>query len=420
MKPSAIARPFFAVLIILLVCAQLAAQSPRKREKFGSSLKRLKWDEARKTAVETQKKKSDKTNSKRDEEPIRLETLFVSMDVTVSDSSRFVTGLAKDDFILTEDGQPQQIASFAKGDDARLPRSIILVIDYSGSQLPYLQSSVSAARALIDKLAPADEMAIVTDDIELLIHFTKDKTRLKAALDHLLKQATANKGEDLFGRFRAARRGKTLQFSALFAALRELVRDDARTIIIFQTDGDEAFTFRDQPEADDYLWNMPRREYGLADIYAAAARSRATIYSLIVGERLSGLPTEQLYEQGRRMLARVERARYASDEEYLRHARIFPLTDAKVKLLTDRFLRAQEATARVAELTGGWSAFFERSEQAAQLYERILDDIFNRYVIGYYPANVARDGRFRRVKIEVRGHPEYTVHGRAGYFAPDR
>jgi VWFA-related protein len=418
--PATTHRFLFAILIFLLLCAQLAAQSPEKREKFGSSLKRLRWDETRKTAIDTQKKKSDKANTKHDEEAIRLETLFVAMDVTVSHSSRLVAGLAKDDFILTEDGEPQQIASFSTGDDARVPRSIVLVIDYSGSQLPYLQSSVSAARALIDKLAPADEMAIVTDDIELLIDFTRDKARLKAALSSLLKQATANKGEDLFGRFRAARRGKTLQFSALFAALRELVRDDARTIIIFQTDGDEAFTLRDQPQADDYLWNMPRREYGLSDIYAAAARSRATVYSLIVGERLSGLPPPQMYEQGRRMLARIERARYATDEEYERHARIFPLTDAKVKLLTDRFLRAQEATARVAELTGGWSAFFEKPEQAVELYHRILDDIFNRYIIGYYPTRVARDGRFRRVKIEVRNHPEYTVRGRAGYFAPDR
>ena len=420
MKTSVIThRILFAILIFLLLCAQLPAQSPRKREKFGSSLKRFKWDEARKTAVETQKKKVNKSHSKRDEEAIKLETLFVALDVTVSDSSRFITGLSKDDFIVTEEGEPQQIASFATGDDARLPRSIILVIDYSGSQLPYLQSSVKAAKSLIEKLAPTDEMAVVTDDIELLIDFTKDKTRLSAALSSLLRRATANKGEDLFGRFRAERRGKSLQFSALFAALRELVREDVRPIIIFQTDGDEAFTLRDQPQADDYLRNMPSREYGLADIYSAAARSRATIYSLITSEPLIGLPPEKLYEQGRRLLARVERARYATDEEYERHARIFPLTDTKVKLLTDRFLRAQTAAARVAEVTGGWSAFFEKPEQSVALYERILDDIFNRYAIGYYPTSAARDGRFRRVKIEVRDHPECKVRGRAGYFAPD-
>ena len=151
----------------------------------------------------------------------------------------------------------------------------------------------------------------------------------------------------------------------------------------------------------------------------AAARSRATVYSLITSERLLGLPPDKLYEQGRRLLARAERARYATDEEYERHARIFPNSDAKVKLWTDRFLRAQEATVRVAELTGGWSAFFEKPDQAALLYERITNDIFNRYVIGYYPTNTSRDGRFRRVKIEVRGHPEYVIYGRAGYFAPD-
>jgi VWFA-related protein len=396
------------------------AQTEKKREKFGSSLKRLKWDEKQKAAVEA--KKSNRDRAKQGEEAIKLDTLLVAFDVLVADpaTSRFVTGLTKDDFLVTEEGKPQQVASFNAGDDARLPRSIVLVIDYSGSQLPYLQSSVGAAKTLLSRLSPTDEMAIVTDDVELIVDFTRDRGKLSAALDAILKRATANKGEDMFGRFKPERRGQTLQFSALFAALRELVRTEgARPIIIFQTDGDEAVTFRDQPESGDYRSNMPRREYGLADIYSAAERSRATIYTLIPAERLIGLAPQKLYERGREMLTRAERARFSTDEEYRRYAREFPINDAKVKLFTDHFRRSQEAAARVAELTGGWWAFLERPEQAPELYDRILNDINHRYTIGYYPINAARDGRFRRVKIEVRGRKDYVVHGRSGYFAPE-
>jgi VWFA-related protein len=424
--------PLIALLILMLVSltpsakSQPSADDKSKREKFGSSLKDLKWDKKKQAAVDKKKEKPSKKPAPHadssDDEAIKLDTLLVVLDVVVADQakSKFITGLSKDDFVVVEDGQPQQIATFNRGDDASLPRSIVLVIDYSGSQLPYLKSSIVAAKALINRLASADEMAIVTDDIELLVDFTSDKSKLFSALDAVERLATGIRREDKFGRAVPVRRGRNLQFSALFAALRELsVKEDRRNIIIFQTDGGEAVTLRDQPESEDYLWNMPRREYGLADIYRAAERSKSTIYTIIPNERLTDLATDQRYERGREMLRRIESARFATEEEYNRHAKIFPLTDAKVRLFTDRFTRGQESASRVAELTGGWTAFLERPEQAAEIYDRILTDINNRYIIGYYPTNTARDGSQRRVRIEVRGHTEYSVHGRSVYYAPE-
>jgi hypothetical protein len=59
-----------------------------------------------------------------------------------------------------------------------------------------------------------------------------------------------------------------------------------------------------------------------------------------------------------------------------------------------------------------------RAAEVADIYERIFSDVNRRYVIGFYPANKAHDGGRRRVSIEVRGHPEYTVWGRKSYYAP--
>jgi VWFA-related protein len=431
-RSNILSAPVLRIALALLLCVtsviaiaalgQSRDEKKRKQEKFGSSLKRLKWDSKRNRAVEKKtEKKPGGIASQSDGEAIKLDTLFVALDVLVSDpaTSRFVTGLSRDDFIVTEDGSPQQVSTFALGDGAERPRSIVLIFDYSGSQLPYLTASIEAAKTLISQLAPADEMAIVTDDVELLAEFTRDKGRLLSTLDLLEKRVRKIAGEDKFGRSISSRRGKSLQFSALFAALREMVEgDDARPVIIFQTDGDEAVTLRDQPDADDYRWNMPKREFGLADVYTAAERSRATIYTVIPAERLAGLEPGALYERGREMLTRAERSRFETDEEYQRHSSIFPLSEAKVKLLTDRFARAQQAAARMAELTGGWTAYLERPEQALDIYARILSDINHRYILGYYPTNTARDGRLRRLRIEVRGHPEYTVHGRSSYYAP--
>jgi hypothetical protein len=79
----------------------------------------------------------------------------------------------------------------------------------------------------------------------------------------------------------------------------------------------------------------------------------------------------------------------------------------------------QMAMVQLAKLTGAWPEFLETPEQADEIYTRILTDIDRRYIIGYYPTNRARDGKRRKVSVEVRGHPEYLVWGQKSYFARD-
>jgi VWFA-related protein len=382
----------------------------RKREKFGSSLNRLRWDAAKGAAVEGGK--DSHSSTPRDEGAIKLTALLVVFDIAVVDSatSDFVTGLGKDDFIISEDGVEQQISTFSLGDGTDLPRRILLIVDTSGSQRARLDSSIEAAKTLLNQLAPKDEMALATDDVVLAANFTGDKPSLVRALDRL----KARKHES-----------RSLQFTTLFAALREVFQNQsgpagsqARQLIIFQTDGDEAPTFRDQPEAGDFLWNMPRRQYGLADIYRAAERSHTTIYTVIPGYRLIGVPPNELMDRGRAMLVDMERARFTSDADYAAYAMTHPLSDAKVKLFTERFARGQVAAARVAELTGGWTAFLQAPDEASGIYSRIQRDFNHRYVIGYYPKNSVHDGSLRHVRIQVRGRPNLLVQGRSSYYAP--
>ncbi|HKP12221.1 MAG TPA: VWA domain-containing protein [Blastocatellia bacterium] len=409
-----------AFVLSLCVClAALPAASVKaddkkpKREKFGSSLKRLKWDKATQAAVE----KPDKSGGKKPKESkeskeggdsdaaVKLKTLLVTFDVLVTDASHthIIEGLGKNDFIVTEDDQPQYVETFARGDDVNLPRSIILLIDWSPSQRPFIEKSVAAAKTLVGQLGPADEMAIITDDVELVCDYTRDKARLGAALDKIAQRASEQGAA-----------GQSLQFTALFAALRELVGEEQRRpIIIFQTDGDQAVSFRDQPEADKYDFlrrGKSPENYGLADIFAAARKSRATIYSVMTNERLTGLPESQVYRRGAAILQKWWQTSFDPDD---------PRQLYRIKLWTDLFLEGQKAAARVAMTTGGWMAFLEKPEQAEGIYATILKDINQRYVIGYYPTNAARDGKPRSVKITVRDHPEYYVHGRNTYYAPE-
>jgi VWFA-related protein len=322
-----------------------------------------------------------------------------------------VEGLTQNDFIVTEDGQPQPIGHFSLGDDVSVGRSIVLIFDYSNSLLPYIDMSTSAAKNLVDQLGPQDRMAIVTDDVELLVDFTGDKDKLKATLDALA--AKTNSGHA----------GKSDQFSALLATLKEMFdEEDVRPIVIFQTDGDQIGFM--QPVDEDLL-RYPRFkakvvQFSLNDVNNAVEQSRrATIYTVIPGLRLIGLPPD---EQARRADTIVKNDTIAwyhlrlQTNPNLSAPKLMPFDPATAAHNVGVRLPMEKAAAGVAEISGGKTFYLEKPEQANDIYSRILSDVNRRYVIGYYPSNKASDGKRRKVVIEVRGHPEYTVEGRKSYI----
>jgi hypothetical protein len=117
--------------VAILPCFAFAQSSPEQspRREFGSSLKQLKWDPEKRIAIET-KSRGEKPGNNAAEDVIRVETELVVLEVEVSDSvtESFVRGLTHNDFILTVDGQPQQIAHFSVGDYLNVPRSELLVM----------------------------------------------------------------------------------------------------------------------------------------------------------------------------------------------------------------------------------------------------------------------------------------------------
>jgi VWFA-related protein len=440
--------PAMALIVALsgsMTFAQTAQRERPQLKEFGSSVRKLKWDPDRKAAFPT---KPDSTSGRaQDDEVIRVETSLVVSAVSVLDQKgNAVQGLTAADFTVTEDNQPQQIGAFAFGDNSNISRSIVLLIDYSGSQFPYINTSIQAAKTLIDKLGPNDRVALVTDDIEMILDFTTDKKKLKDKLEGLRKKSTAKPG--LFGLFRRSQFGRSSQYSALMATLKEAFNvEDQRPIIILQTDGDEAIFLRDSIIGPYLPTNLPPdqmkeaevraraveqyqrdnlREFSLKDVYQATEKSRATIYTVIPGFRLMGLsPDEQVLQMKaaseQKLSAwantygnkRTAQMRKNEEERWNRT----PPEEQRYNIDTE--VKLQSALAEVSNLTGGWTSFLEQPEQADEIYSRILSDINRRYVVGYYSTNKEHDGKRRRVNVEVRGHPEYTVLGRKSYLAPE-
>ena len=433
-------RVLIAVLALLPGLALAQSGEKPKLKDFGSSLKKLKWDPKNNSTTETNTRTED-------DDVIQIETSLVVSEILVLDKQgRPVQGLKESDFLITEEGTPQQVGHFLLGDNRSLPRSIVLIIDYSSSQFAYIKNSIDAAGVLVDKLGPLDQMAIVTDDVELLVDFTNDKRELKKKLNSLLDKSRGNDGFLGIGDTRR-QFGKSSQYSALMATLKEAFDDeDQRPIIIFQTDGDEAEYLRNSI----IVWNVPpdlppelvakvqneieqqrqlqrssMTEFSLEDVYGAVEKSRATIYTIVPGTKLIGLtPQEQLNtfvaEDERAInemlptLSKEARKGFLARQEARK--KLAPIQ--VVRMRTENTLKLQEALAAVAPLTGGWTEFLERPEQAQGIYSRILSDISQRYIVGYYPTNKERDGKRRRISFAVKDHPEYTILGRRSYFAP--
>ena len=103
--------------------------------------------------------------------------------------------------------------------------------------------------------------------------------------------------------------------------------------------------------------------------------------------------------------------------QFAKHYDREPKPDWVMEYEVDCWYREHSAQAFLAGITGGWADFLEEPEQATKVYSKILSDVNRRYVVGYYPSNKLHDGKRRTIKIEVRGHPEYIVHGRSSYYA---
>jgi VWFA-related protein len=82
----------------------------------------------------------------------------VRVDVAVTLGKDPIAGLSKDDFVVTDEGQPQSLVSFSQGTE---PLNLILLLDISGSMQPQIELISKTAREALAHLRPGDRVAIM-------------------------------------------------------------------------------------------------------------------------------------------------------------------------------------------------------------------------------------------------------------------
>ncbi len=117
-----------------------------------------------------------------DIETVKIDTDLVTVPVIATDAGGLsITDLKKEEFSITEDGVPQEIAVFGK---VAAPFHVVLMIDTSESTQNRLRDIQQAALAFVEQLQPVDRVKVISFDgsVKDLNEFTSDREILRRAI----------------------------------------------------------------------------------------------------------------------------------------------------------------------------------------------------------------------------------------------
>lgn len=188
---------------------------------------------------------------------LEVDVDLVSITAVVHDKAgRFISGLGPKNVQVFEDGVPQDVSIFqeAKGGVEKIPLSIALVLDASGSMKPNMTFLQEAADSFVGKLEAEDEALIVgfNESVKGSAEFTSDQDRLESFVQGL--QAF----------------GGTSLYDALQYALERIKDRPGRKAVIIFSDGDDTTSGLGQGAVVDYARSVE------ATIYTVGIRGGTT------------------------------------------------------------------------------------------------------------------------------------------------
>ena len=188
---------------------------------------------------------------------IRVDSTLVLIPVTVTDPlNRFVTGLEKENFKLTEDKLPQEITQFSSED---APLSVGVVFDCSGSMGHKLDKSRQAVAQFFKLANPEDEFFLVqfNDSANLIQPFTRNLEEIQNKLAF-----TQSKG-------------RTALLDAVYMALHEMKKaQNPRKALLLISDGGDNSSRYSEAEIKALVKEADVQIYAIGIYESAGARNR--------------------------------------------------------------------------------------------------------------------------------------------------
>lgn len=180
---------------------------------------------------------------------LEVDVDVVSVTAVVYDKAgRFVRGLGTGDVELTEDGVRQDVSYFREAsnkDGERIPLSVVLVLDASGSMANNMHFLQEAALSFMYKLEEVDTALVVqfNDSIKGSAEFTGDVPRLEQFVEAL--QAW----------------GGTSLYDAIHYGLNRIKDQPGRKAVIVFSDGADTTSSMTEDEVIDYARSVEATVY---------------------------------------------------------------------------------------------------------------------------------------------------------------
>ena len=369
----------------------------------------------------------------------RIEVSYVEVDAIVTDGrGNPVRGLTRDDFEVLEDGKPQRVDLFtfvdlpieraekplyaaapiepdvqtnAREFDGRL--YVILLDDLHTNVSRSALVRVAARRFIQQNLGDNDLAAVVyiSGRAEASQEFTSSQRLLLASVDKFMGRKIRSSTLERLDEYnrtrglgsRSPRQGELINDpldaergydarSALdtlksVAQYMTGIRGRRKAVLLFSEGIDyDIYDVFNNREATTVLDSV-RAAIG------ASTRANVSIYG-IDPRGLGGLAQEAMELSG-----------FTGD----------PSLRLDTTGLQDELRLAQDSLRTLSDQTGGFAVVNTNDFDGA--FERVVKDNSSYYVLGYYPTNDKRDGRFRKIEVRVK-RPDVEVRARKGYVAP--
>jgi Ca-activated chloride channel family protein len=310
-----------------------------------------------------------------------------------------------ENFTVYEDGRPQRITNFAT---TEAPFEVALLLDTSGSTRSDVALIRRAANAFIEALRPGDRVAIIAFNgpqggasqlaaVDVVSPLTGDRAALRKAVEAV---GTSNGTPYYDALMRIAD-------EVFRAPPREEVR--GRRAVVALTDGVDSTSDAEFAEARARLLRA-----GVACFFIQVNTED------FVEDRLM----RDCEDDGALRLSRTQLRRYrkifvpradASDYESFCRLGAFE----RMQISRDLYNLARQEMTDLARSSGGKNFQAADLRDARAAFAQVATEIGTQYSLGYYPTNKARDGRFRAIRVEVKGVAGGAqVRAREGYYAP--
>lgn len=368
----------------------------------------------------------------------KVEINYVEVDAAVFDrQGGFVRDLKRDDFEVVEDGVSQDVTAFTqvnipieRAEPAPLQASAIIEPDVISNARPFegrvyviilddkhtaalrsAQTKKAAEQFISRYMADNDLAAVITTSGQGggTQEFTSNKRLLLRAVNKFIGQKLRSETEERLDEYQRQRavpgqrditrvndpidmqRGYdarvALETLARISDWVGSIRGRRKAIVFFS-------------EGIDYnIFDFTKREATtvqekMREVFASATRSNVSIYS-IDPRGLTMLGDESIQVAG------------GFPEN--------PQLNLGMQSFNDSLRLSQDSLRSLSEETGGFAAV--NRNDFSDAFSRVVKDSSSYYVLGYYPKNDRRDGRFRKIEVKVR-RPGVEVRSRRGYTAP--